>query len=62
MYNLWIEIAPEYKQEPSVHLTRLAGTSKKTVFNSNTKNDNNVATVDSALTINSDDFNIRRGY
>ena len=62
VYNLWAELAPEYVQPLTPDLIRLARTSKKAVFNSNTKNDNNVATVDSALTINSDDFNIRRGY
>ena len=62
VYNLYLELAPEYSQQPPQNLMRLAGTSKKIVFKSNTKNENNIVVVDNALTINTDDFNIRRGY
>jgi len=49
IYNLGIEMAPEYEKEPSMTVMRIAHQSKEIVSTQNTRNDTNVSRVDGAL-------------
>ena len=60
VYNLATALAPDYEKEASPTVKEIAKSSKGIVFSSNSRNENNVSYVDSALAGNLS-FNIYRG-
>jgi len=62
IYNLAVELAPDYEKEASDTVKKQAKKAKKVIFVSNTRNDKYLARVDQALlTRNRYDFNIYEG-
>ncbi len=51
VYNLAIEIAPEYGKQPLPTVVMIAGESKKAIESANSMNDNTVLNVDAGLTV-----------
>lgn len=62
VFNLWVAVSADFEKEPTQNIARLARTTKKDVFKNNTKNENNVASVDEALIRYKDNYNIYEGY
>lgn len=60
IYNLAIEVAPEYEREPSATVMRTAAKSKAVIQNQNTANDLSLLRVDDSL-IGTGSFNIFTG-
>lgn len=50
IYNLSIELAPEYQKEPSPTVVRMANESRSAISVQNTRNQNNAVALDAALT------------
>lgn len=61
VFNLAVELAPDYEREASESVKKTAGIAKGNVFSANTRNSNNVSTVDEAL-LSRGGYNIYRGY
>lgn len=61
VYNLAVDIAPEYEKEAGMSVMRIANESKSNVLSANTRNDNNQSNIDSAL-LGNNTFNIYKGY
>ncbi len=49
IYNLAIELSPEYEREPSPTVMREAGTARSAISSQNNRNQNNAVGVDTAL-------------
>jgi hypothetical protein len=62
VYNLAVEIAPEYEKEASPSVKAIANESKKAVMTANIRNANNISYVDAGLLSNKGKFDIYRGY
>jgi hypothetical protein len=62
VYNLAVELAPNYERDAARDVKQIADESKGNVFSYNSRNDNSVSTVDDALVINAYIYDIERGY
>ncbi len=62
VFNLAVELAPDYSKEPTGTVLSVAEQSKSIIFTSNTRNDKFISSVDTALLQNYSDYNIYRGY
>lgn len=60
VYNLAMEIAPEYEREASMSVMKIAGEAKANIKNMNSKNDNNAMVADIEL-IGAHSYNIYTG-
>lgn len=60
IYNLAVEVAPEYDRTPLQQVVATASKSKEIVQNQNRRNDSKILTVDSAI-VNSNTYNIYTG-
>lgn len=62
IYNLAVELAPEYEKEASMTVYRIANESKDALITYNTRNENNQASGDAMFINNSLRSNIYSGY
>ena len=62
VFNLAIDLAPEYEKEPMMTVIKQAAKYKSVVFTSNTRNDKNISSVDAVLLDSYSDYNVYRGY
>lgn len=62
IYNLAVELAPEYEKEASMAIKQIAHDSKVSVLGSNKRNANNAMTSDLMYMGSSGNYNIRRDY
>lgn len=62
IYNLAIELAPEYEKEASASVYKIAQDSKRALVTYNTRNENYQARIDPMFDGANSGFNIYRGY